>query len=527
MNSENARSVTLDQENTVEELTNPFRALDEEGAGTNPCAIVIFGASGDLTHRKLIPAIFALKQERLLGNNHPVIGYARRDKSDDQFRSEMSETLSEFGRFNQSDAEVRERFASELRYVRGAYDKIEDFRKLKKLLDDIALRYQTGGNVLFYLSTPPGAFGPILENLKKSGLADESGSCWRRVIVEKPIGRDRNSARELNKKIHDTFTERRVFRIDHYLGKETVQNILAFRFGNGIFEPLWSNHYIDHVQITVAESIGLGGRAGYFDTAGITRDMLQSHILQLLTLIAMEPPAAFRGEAIRDEKVKVLRSIQPYSRSDAIRNTVRAQYRAGIVDGQEVAAYVNEEGVSDNSKTETFVSLKLEIDNWRWSGVPFYIRTGKRLSRRVSQVDIVYKKPPLALFEQFGSAAPEQNVIGFRIQPDEGISLSFVSKRPGQAMKLDPVRMDFQYRTSFGGTAPEAYERLILDAINGEASLFARQDEVDLSWKLIDPLIESWSGENAAPLYYYSAGTWGPEESQALLARSGRKWRRI
>ena len=527
MNSENTLPVIKDQADEMDELTNPFRNPDEEASGTSPCAIVIFGASGDLTYRKLIPAIFALKQERLLGKNHPVIGYARREKSDDQFRAEMSEALSKFGRFSRSEDEVRKTFASDLRYVQGAYDKIEDFHKLKKLLDDIALRSQTGGNVLFYLSTPPEAFGTILENLKNSGLADESDSCWRRVIVEKPIGRDRDSARELNKKIHDTFTESRVFRIDHYLGKETVQNILAFRFGNGIFEPLWSNHYIDNVQITVAESIGLGGRAGYFDNAGITRDMLQSHILQLLTLIAMEPPAAFKGEAIRDEKVKVLRSIHPYSHSDAIRNTVRAQYDAGIVDGQEVVGYLDEAGVSDNSQTETFVSLKMEIDNWRWSGVPFYIRTGKRLSRRVTQVDIVYKKPPLALFEQFGSAAPEQNVIGFRIQPDEGISLSFVSKRPGQAMIVDPVRMDFQYRTSFGGTAPEAYERLILDAINGEASLFARQDEVDLSWKLIDPMIESWSDKNAAPLYHYSAGTWGPEESQTLLSRSGRKWRRV
>lgn len=441
----------------------------------------------------------------------------------------MNEAIGKYSRFKGTPDGVLEDFKSDLYYQVGDYSDPATFQTLGQRLSEIEERHHTGGACLFYLATPPGSFEPILRNLKLSGLVDEEGATgrFRRVIVEKPIGSDRASARHLNDQIHNSFTEKQVFRIDHYLGKETVQNILAFRFGNGIFEPLWNRRYIDHVQMTVAESIGVGSRAGYFDKSGITRDMLQSHILQLLTLVAMEPPIAIRGEAIRDEKVKVLRAIRPYSRTDAIRNVVRAQYLAGLVDGAGAPGYREEDGIPADSETETFVALKLEIDNWRWSGVPFYIRTGKRLAKRVTQVNIVFHRPPLAFFEEFGCEAPEPNVLGLRIQPEESISMSFVSKRPGPSFQIDPVRMDFHYRTAFGKQSPEAYERLILDAILGESGLFAREDEVDLSWKIVDPIIESWSGDSPAPLNFYAAGEWGPEEARALLERSSRKWLRL
>ncbi len=494
---------------------------------------MIFGASGDLAQRKLIPAVYALRRGGHIDSRNPVIGFARSAGSDEEFRTQMTEAIGKFSRFKDSSKAELEDFRSDLYYQIGNYSDPDTFKALDKRLKEIEERHHTGGNCLFYLATPPGSFEPILRNLKISGLVDEHETAdgaagrFRRVIVEKPIGSDRNSARELNDQIHRSFTEKQVFRIDHYLGKETVQNILAFRFGNGIFEPLWNRRYIDHVQITVAESIGVGSRAGYFDKAGITRDMLQSHILQLLTLVAMEPPFAIRGEAIRDEKVKVLRAIRPFSRTDAIRNVVRAQYLAGSVDGADALAYRQEKGIPAESETESFIALKLEVDNWRWSGVPFYIRTGKRLAKRVTQVNIVFRRPPLAFFDEFGCEAPEQNVLGLRIQPEESISMSFVSKRPGPSFQIDPVRMDFHYRTSFGAQTPEAYERLILDAIIGEASLFAREDEVDLSWKIVDPIIESWSGDSPAPLNFYAAGEWGPEEARALLERSSRRWLRL
>ncbi len=518
---------STDYKDAPTELANPFRVDDEVTIGDAPCALVIFGASGDLTQRKLIPAVFALRQGGYVDSHNPLIGFARSSRSDEQFRAEMSEALKKFSRMRSATVEEFTAFTNDLYYQVGDYSDPETFVTLGKRLEELAEKHGTHGNCLFYLATPPSSFGMILKNLKVSGLVDESNGAFRRVVVEKPIGTDRDSARKLNLQIHDSFSEKQVFRIDHYLGKETVQNILAFRFGNGIFEPLWNRRYIDHVQITVAETIGVGSRAGYFDTAGIARDMLQSHILQLMTLIAMEPPIAIRGESIRDEKVKVLRAIKPFTRMEAIRNVVRGQYQPGVVDGADSLGYLEEEDVPTKSQTETFVALKLEIDNWRWSGVPFYIRTGKRLAKRVSQVNIVYRRPPLAFFEEFGCDAPEQNVLGIRIQPEEGISMSFVSKRPGPSFHIDPVRMDFKYSSAFAKQTPEAYERLILDAMLGEASLFAREDEVDLSWKLIDPIIESWSGANAAPLYHYQAGNWGPEESSALLERSSREWLRL
>lgn len=516
-------------DNSIEQadtLVNPFRAGEEDRVAAGPCSIVIFGASGDLAQRKLIPALFALKRSGFLDERHPIIGFARSDNTDEGFREEMREALRAHSRFGVDDTAAVDAFLKTLYYHVGDYATSDTYITLAHRIEEVAERHGAGASCLFYLATPPGSFGRILENLSIADLVEESGGHFRRVIVEKPIGSDRASARELNDQIHQSFSEAQVFRIDHYLGKETVQNLLAFRFGNGIFEPLWNRRYIDHVQITVAESIGVGSRSGYFDRAGITRDMFQSHILQLLTLITMEPPIAIHGESIRDEKVKVLRAIKPFTRTEAIRNVVRAQYTAGMVTGADAVGYRDEEDIPADSQTETFMALRLEIDNWRWSGVPFYVRTGKRLAKRVTQVNIVYRKPPLAFFEQYGYSATEPNVLGIRIQPEEGIALGFVAKRPGPSFRIDPVRMDFSYRTSFGRQSPEAYERLLLDAIIGETSLFAREDEVDLSWKFVDPIIASW-GADGAPLYHYPAGGWGPDESDALLRRSGRDWLRV
>lgn len=506
---------------------NPFRAGEPETISADPCALVIFGASGDLARRKLLPAIYALKHNGYLGARHPIIGFARSANTDAGFREQTRESLAQFSRFTDASEFETTAFLENLYYQIGDYSDISAYHALAERLNELSDSRGGGGSCLFYLATPPGSFGAILDNLKSSGLVAENDDLFRRVIVEKPIGSDRESARKLNKRIHKSFSESQVFRIDHYLGKETVQNILAFRFGNGIFEPLWNRRYIDHVQVTVAESIGVGSRAGYFDRAGITRDMFQSHILQLLTLIAMEPPVAAQGEAIRNEKVKVLSSIRPYSEDEVCERVVRAQYDAGSVDGADVPGYLSEDDVPEQSETETFLALKLEIDNWRWSGVPFYVRTGKRLAKRVSQVNIVYRRPPLAFFEQAGGETPEQNALGIRIQPDESIALNVVAKRPGPTFHVDPVRMDFNYRTAFSSQSPEAYERLILDAILGESSLFAREDEVDLSWKLVDPILQTWEETGRCKLHQYQAGAWGPAASSELLGRDNRSWLRL
>jgi glucose-6-phosphate 1-dehydrogenase len=382
------------------------------------------------------------------------------------------------------------------------------------------------GNRIFHLAVPPAAFETIIGNLGKSGLVHphrETGP-WARIVVEKPFGHDLESARELNRCLHLVFDEQQIFRIDHYLGKESVQNILILRLGNGFFEPLWNNRYVDHVQITVAESVGVETRAGYYENAGVSRDILQNHLMQLLSLTAMEPPARFDADSVRDEKVKVLRAIRPLDAGDVALRTVRAQYAPGAVAGGPVPGYCEEPGVDHKSQTETYLAVRLDVDNWRWAGVPFYLRSGKRLAKRATEIEIVFRQPPYALFRTAGITELEANVLRMRIQPDEGVSLSFGAKSPGQALHIDPVRMDFFYLTAFGSDPPDAYDRLLLDCNRGDPTLFARKDEVELAWEIVDSITKTWEKGQGSPLVTYPAGTWGPREADAWIAKDGRKW---
>jgi glucose-6-phosphate 1-dehydrogenase len=490
-----------------------------------PCAIVIFGASGDLTARKLMPALYNLSAQSLFDERSQIIGFARRDKTSESFRAEMEAEVREHTRLEFDPATWND-LAPRLHYVRGSFDESDAYDRLARLLSDLGAGDETIRNHLFYLSTPPSAFGTIVDRLAAVRLADEKNG-FARIIVEKPFGQDLASANRLNGEIAGAFRENQIFRIDHYLGKETVQNVLVFRLANGIFEPLWNRRYIDHVQITAAEAIGIEGRSGYFDQAGMARDMLQSHLLQLLTLIAMEPPVAFEADTVHDEKVKVLRSIRMQSPEALLSNSVRGQYTEGAVAGETVPGYLAEEGVPPESRTETYVALRLELDNWRWAGVPFYLRTGKRLPKRATEVAIVFRKPPFALFERAGVSHLHSNTLSIRIQPDEGISLKFGSKVPGYDVHVDPVQMDFLYSRAFGIEPPEAYERLLMDAILGDSTLFARIDEVQLGWHLTDALRAAWNNAAKSDLCQYEAGTWGPKAADRLLEREGRRWRRL
>ena len=488
----------------------------------DPCTVVVFGASGDLTHRKLLPALFALSREKLFHPKSAVVGFARRPLSDQEFRDSLRPADPAAANHEW------QRFAASLHYRTGTFENTEDFTALRGYLEELERERGTAGNRIYYLATPPDAYPLILEGLRAAGLVHPVAdpTRWTRVIIEKPFGHDLESARALNTQVHASFDERQVFRIDHYLGKETVQNILVLRLGNGIFEPLWNNRYVDHVQICVAEAIGVEGRANYFERSGVLRDILQNHMLQLLTLTAMEPPARFEADAVRDEKVKVLRALAPLRPEQVSERTVRAQYAAGAVAGGAVPGYREEPGVNPRSTTETFLAVKLEVDNWRWAGVPFYLRTGKRLAKRATEITIVFRHPPYALFRSAGCESLEANVLRLRIQPDEGISLSFGSKSPGQSLHIDPVRMDFNYLTSFGADPPEAYERLLLDCNLGDSTLFARRDEVELAWEHVDAIASAWQAGSPA-VGSYAAGSWGPAEADALLARDGRHWRRL
>jgi len=505
---------------------NPFASQFLRMRHAGPFQLVIFGASGDLTQRKLIPALFNLFIDGYIPEQFTIVGYARREKSDEQFRSEMAEAVREHSRRSPQSEEQLQAFLSHLHYVAGPFEDESGYRRLRDRLKAFCLDRQMPHNTLYYLATPPDAFPEIIRNLHHSALVTPipDGLDWTRIVIEKPFGRDTATAWELNGTIHAAFSERQVYRIDHYLGKETVQNILVFRLGNSIFEPLWNRRYIDHVQITVAESLGVGSRSGYFDRAGIMRDMIQSHILQVFTLIAMEPPATFEATAIRDEKVKVLKSLRLPSPDEVPGRVVRGQYVAGPLGGEPVAGYLEESGVAPGSRTETYVALKLAIDNWRWSGVPFYIRSGKRLPKRVTDVAIVFKEPPHMIFDEAGRGARHTNLLRLRLQPQEGIMLSFGAKAPGPSAKVAPVHMDFMYASSFGAAAPEAYERLILDALTGDSTLFAREDEVELSWRLVDRIVQHWKDTQLNP---YAAGEWGPEEGDSLLRRDGREWLRL
>jgi glucose-6-phosphate 1-dehydrogenase len=498
-----------------------------------PCAMVIFGASGDLTKRKLVPALYTLAHERLLPPSFAIVGMARREIP---FQEQMHEAVGKFARRRPVDEEVWKQIGPGISYVTGAFDDPEAYQRLKAHLARIDEERGTRGNRVFYISTPPESFAPIIQNLGKAGMiagGTEADRPFTRVIIEKPFGHDLKSAQELNDVCRSVLREDQIYRIDHYLGKETVQNILVFRFANGIFEPLWNNKYIDNVQLTVAEAIGIEGRGNYYDKSGTLRDMVQNHMFQFMALMAMEPPAAFEADAVRDEKVKVLRALR-FLPTEGIESwTARGQYAAGYEQGKPVPAYRDEPGVSESSTTETYVALKLFVDNWRWGGVPFYVRAGKRMPKRVSEIAITFRSVPHALFAAAGAAggrlAQEPNVLALRIQPDEGITLKFLSKIPGPTIDPRPVTMDFRYGTSFGTEPPEAYERLLLDCMLGDGTLFTRGDEVLASWRFCTRLLEGWAAADAkrgTPLPTYEAGSWGPKEAQDLLARDGRAWRK-
>jgi glucose-6-phosphate 1-dehydrogenase len=506
--------------------SNPLRIGLSTRAVPQPCALVIFGATGDLAHRKLIPALYNLAAAGELPPAVTVIGFARRPKKDDEFREELAETTKQFSRQPVRD-EIWKTFTQSLFYHQSEFDDQEGYQSLAKRLEQVDKERGTRGNRLFYFAAAPEQFEPILKNLKAAGLNKPKEGSWARVIIEKPFGRDLASARELNRVVRDAFSEDQTYRIDHFLGKETAQNILVLRFANAIFEPIWNARYIDHVQITAAETLGVEARGGYYETAGALRDMVQNHLLQLLCLVAMEPPTDLGADSIRDEKVKVVRSLRRYAPQQVGKYVVRGQYTAGAVGGKPVVGYREEEKVNPNSETETYVALRMLVDNWRWSDVPIYVRVGKRLPKSATEISVHFKRAPMVLFNR-DSTSLDQNVLVIRIQPDEGISLRMMAKIPGTSLRIEPVKMDFHYGTSFGKASPEAYERLLLDAMSGDPTLFARRDEVEEAWAFIDPIENAWSQKENAPLLcFYPAGSWGPEEADELLARDGRTWRRL
>ena len=489
----------------------------------DPSLMVIFGATGDLASKKLLPAIYNLAKQRLLPAGFAVVGAAIDDLTDDGFRKHAAEVISAHSRTQPIDQTVLQSFLQAVFYLKVDFGKLDDFKSLQRKLADLDLSRHSGGNRIYYCATPPPTYETIVEQLKAASLTGGQG--FDRIVVEKPFGSDLKSARELNSILQRVFSENSVFRIDHYLGKETVQNILAFRFANSIFEPIWNTNLIDSVQITAAEEIGVEMRGGYYDKAGTMRDIIQNHALQLLALTAMEPPIAFDANAVRDEKVKVLRAIRPLTDDEVARSTVRGQYTKGWVLGERVGGYREEKNVAPGSLTETFAALRLFVDNWRWAGVPFYIRAGKRLPKRVTEIRIQFKRPPHLTFGRLAAQELEPNAITLRIQPEEGISLRFGAKVPSAGVKLRSVTMDFEYASSFLVEVPEAYERLLLDCMIGDPTLFTRADEVEAAWQFIDPIEAAWR-EGRPPLQMYESGTWGPPGAAKLLEQDGREWHR-
>lgn len=508
----------------IETLNNESKVSPAQTCG--PCVLVMFGASGDLTRRKLIPALYNLAHNKLLPERFAILGFSRQSVDTVTFRDQMNSSIREYATGAISE-EIWQWLLARLHSMTGDYQDPRAYEKLKAELKTIDEEHGTQGNYLFYLATPPALFPSIVQNLGAQGLTEERDRHWRRVVIEKPFGSDLESARRLNEQLAAILRETQVYRIDHYLGKETVQNLLVFRFGNGIFEPVWNRRYVDHVQITVAETVGVEKRASYFEGAGTLRDMVPSHVLQLLALIAMEPPISFSAGAIHDEKAKVLYAIPSMSKEDVSDRVVSGQYGNGIVNGISAQSYRLEPGVRPDSATETFVALKLMIDNWRWAGVPFYIRTGKRMPRRVTEIAIEFKRPPLLLFKKQQGAEISPNVLVIRVFPKEGISLRFGAKIPGPTLRLGNVDMMFSYKDYFGTTPNTGYETLLFDAICGDQTLFRRADSVEAGWAVIDPIMRTWKERVVESFPNYAAGSSGPKESDELLAKDGRQWRRI
>jgi glucose-6-phosphate 1-dehydrogenase len=507
---------------------NPFHDPLRFERQVRPCALVIFGANGDLTKRKLVPALYRLALERRLPSGFSIIGNSRTEMSDDSFREKMRASVVQFLEESHFDEDVWCDFAGGLFYIHGDLRDPGCYQRIGAKLDEIEQQRMTGGNVLFYLSTQPSHYEPVIEGLGGAGLQNSASGGWRRLVVEKPFGRDLASSRALDAAVHKVFHEDAVYRIDHYLGKETVQNILAFRFGNGIFEPLWDRRYVNFVQITAAESIGVEGRGAYYEEAGALRDMIQNHLLQILATVTMEPPTLFEATAVRDERAKLLRSIRVMKHDEVTANAVKGQYGPGNVGGQSLPGFREEEGVKPDSPTDTYAAVTFSIENWRWAGVPFYVRSGKRLAKRVTDIAIQFNAAPHRVFSGIangaGPADLSPNLLILRVQPEEGISLRFLSKQPGSGMKLRPVSMDFKYGSSFGMRSPTAYETLLVDALTGDATLYSRQDMVEASWQAVQPILEVWQNTKF-DFPNYAAGTWGPASSDEMLARRGHTWR--
>jgi glucose-6-phosphate 1-dehydrogenase len=513
----------------MNEEANPLRHGRRMNRSPEPCAMVIFGGSGDLTRRKLVPALYSLSRRRMIPGAFTILGLSRSPMSDEDYRGRLREWVDRSAEGAPSEQSTWEPFSQGIHYLPANFHDPATYQRIAEMLTGYDGNPGTGGNRIFYLATAPSDYVDIIRNLGSAGLAREGngGRGWVRIIIEKPFGHDLESARALNHELSAVFAEDQVYRIDHYLGKETVQNLLVFRFANGIFEPIWNRQYVDHVQITAAENIGVGSRGAYYEEAGALRDMIQNHMMQLLTLVAMEPPADFGPNSVRDEKAKVLRSVRPAEPDKVSEVAVRGQYGPGIIGGQDVPGYLEEKGIPAGSTRETFAAIRFTLDNWRWAGVPFYVRTGKNLPKRATEIAILFRRTPHFIFRQAPTDQVEQNVLALRIQPDEGITLKFGAKLPGQSLNIRSVNMDFRYGSTFGLHLSSAYERLLLDCMLGDPTLFDRIDSVEAAWSLVQPFLDAWEARPNGAIPKYASGSWGPAEADDLLAREGRQWRRL